>query len=79
MGTWAARRFVADALDVRHRLPLTWERLRRREARVGNARLVASRTLYLSVEAARFVYAAMAPFVDGSLPWGRLRPTGRGR
>jgi hypothetical protein len=72
MGTWAARRYVADALDVRHRLPLIWERLHRREARVGHARLVAARTRHLSVEAAGFVDAAMVPFVDGSLPWGRF-------
>ena len=72
MGTWAARRYVADALDVRHRLPLIWQRLQAREARVGSARLVAARTRHLSVAAAGFVDAAMAPFVDGSLPWGRF-------
>ena len=72
MGTWSARRFVADALDVRHRLPLIWERLRAREARVGFARLVAAKTRHLSVGAAGFVDAAMVPFVDGSLPWGRF-------
>ena len=72
MGTWAARRYVADALDVRHRLPLIWERLQAREARVGSARRVAARTRHLSVAAAGFVDAAMAPFVDGSLPWGRF-------
>jgi hypothetical protein len=72
MGTWAARRFVADALDVRHRLPLIWARLRRREARVGFARLVAGKTRHLSVAAAGVVDAAMVPFVDGSLPWGRF-------
>ena len=72
MGTWSARRFVADALDVRHRLPLIWARLRAREARVGFARLVAAKTRHLSVGAAGFVDAAMVPFVDGSLPWGRF-------
>lgn len=48
-GTWSAKRYVADALDVRHRLPLTWARVQAREARIGNARLVASRTRHLSV------------------------------
>ncbi len=72
MGPWSARRYVADALDVRHRLPLIWARVVAREARIGNARLVATRTRHLSVEAAGVVDAAMAPFVDGSLPWGRF-------
>src|SRR3954469_5117271 len=72
MSPFSARRLVADALDVRHRLPLIWERVVRREARVSNARLVATRTRHLSVEAAAFVDAAMVDFVDGSLPWGRF-------
>ena len=72
MGPWSARRFVADALDVRHRLPLIWARVVAREARVGNARLVAARTRHLSVEAAACVDAAMVAVVDGSLPWGRF-------
>ncbi len=63
---------MADALDVRHRLPLIWARVRAREARIGNVRLVASRTRHLSVEAAAYVDAAMVEFVDGSLPWGRF-------
>ena len=74
VGSWSARAFVADALDVRHRLPLIWARVRAREARIGNVRLVASRTRHLSVAAAGHVDAAMVEFVDGSLPWGRSRP-----
>ena len=72
MGTWSARRYVADALDVRHRLPLIWARVQAREARVGNARVVAARTRHLTVEAAGRVDAAMVAHVDGSLPWGRF-------
>src|SRR5215213_3106126 len=72
MGTWSAKRYVADALDVRHRLPLIWARVQAREARIGNARLVASKTRHLSVEAAAHVDRAMVDFVDGSLPWGRF-------
>ena len=73
MGSWAARRYVADALDVRQRLPLIWARLVARQARVGSARLVAARTRHLSLAAATFVDAAMVDFVDGSLPWGRFQ------
>src|SRR3954447_18889580 len=72
MSTWSARRYVADALDVRHRLPLLWARVKSRQARIGNVRQVATRTRHLSVEAAGYVDAAMADHVDGSLPWGRF-------
>ena len=72
MSPVSARRLVADALDVRHRLPLIWSRVIAREARVSNARLVATRTRHLSTEAAAYVDRAMADHVDGSLPWGRF-------
>ena len=35
MSPWSARRLVADALDVRHRLPRIWARVVAREARVA--------------------------------------------
>ena len=38
----------------------------------GERPAVAARTRHISVEAAGFVDAAMAPFVDGSLPWVRF-------
>ena len=72
MSPFSARRFVADAVDARHRLPLIWARVRARRARVSNVRLVAARTRHLSPKAAAFVDAAMVEFVDGSLPWGRF-------
>ena len=72
MSPWSAHRLVADALDTRHRLPLIWARVTAGEARIGNARLVATRTRHLTVEAAARVDAAMVAFVDGSLPWGRF-------
>jgi hypothetical protein len=72
MSPWSARQYVADALDTRHRLPLTWARVMTGEARVGNARRVAARTRHLSVEAAALVDQAMVDHLDGSLPWGRF-------
>ena len=72
MSPWSARRLVADALDVRHRLPLVWAQVVARRARVSNARRVATTTRHLSLEAAAYVDAAMADHVDGSLPWGRF-------
>ena len=52
MSPWSARRLVADALDVRHRLPLVWAQVVARRARVSNARRVAATTRHLSLEAA---------------------------
>ena len=72
LGAWSARNLIADALDVRHRLPSIWRRVVAREARVGWVRMVARKTRHLSVEAAAYVDAAMAASVDGSLPWGRF-------
>ena len=69
---WSAKRLVADALDVRHRLPLVWAQVVARRARVSNARRVAVATRHLSVEAAARVDAAMVDHVDGSLSWGRF-------
>ena len=71
-GRGAARLYIADALDVRHRLPLIWAKVVAREARIPWVRLVASKTRHLSVEAAAHVDAAMAEFVDGCLSWGRF-------
>ncbi len=72
LGSWGARLYIADALDVRHRLPLIWAKVVSREARIPWVRLVASKTRHLSVEAAAHVDAAMAEFVDGCLSWGRF-------
>ena len=79
MSPWSARRLVADALDTRHRLPLIWARVMAGEARVGNARLVATKTRHLSLEAAALVDRAMVDFVDGSLAWGRFETRLAGR
>jgi hypothetical protein len=73
-----ADRHGGDGLE-RGRLPLIWARVRAREARVGNVRLVAARTRHLSVETAAAVDAAMVAFVDGSVPWGRFESRLDGR
>ncbi len=79
MGSWGARSYIADALDVRHRLPLLWAKVCSREARIGHVRLVAARTRHLGVDAAAYVDAAMADHADGSVPWARFeaRLTGK--
>lgn len=72
-GPVAAATLVADALDVRHRLPVLWAAVTAGDARVWQARQVASRTrsVGLSREQARWVDAQVAPYL-ASLPWSRF-------
>jgi hypothetical protein len=79
MGAVGGRAMIADALDTRHRLPMSYARVEAREARVPWVRHVARRTRELSVEAARRVDAEMAELVDGRVPWSRFCATLEGR
>ena len=69
----AAATLVADALDVRHRLPVLWAAVVSGAVRVWQARHVASRTrsVGLSREQAGWVDAQVTPYL-GSLPWSRF-------
>jgi hypothetical protein len=67
----SARCLVADALDLRHRLPLLWQAIESGNVRVWVARKVASRTRQLGIDAAGTVDRQIAP-VAGSIPFARL-------
>ncbi len=69
----AAATLMADALDVRHRLPKLWAELTAGHVRVWQARHVASRTRAtgLSLAQAREVDETTTPYL-ASLPWGRF-------
>ena len=69
--TVAADYLVADALDLRHRLPRLWERVKARTVRAWKARRVARLTRHLTPEAAAYVDAATVDPI-GSLPWTRF-------
>jgi Domain of unknown function (DUF222) len=69
--TGSARAFMADAFDLRHRLPELWQLVRRGRLRVWRARKVAQATRHLSADAAKHVDAAVGPFIV-SLPWNRF-------
>src|SRR5690349_17624088 len=62
---------VADALDLRHRLPNLWQRMVAGFVKPWVARKVAVRTRMLSFEAAALVDESIAPLVD-TVPLGRL-------
>jgi hypothetical protein len=70
VGPVSAENLLRDALDLRHRHPGLWALLGEGRARVWKARKVAHATSAagLSLEQARAVDAAVAPYVD-SLPW----------
>jgi hypothetical protein len=69
---YAARMLMADALDVRHRLPRLWARVCAGEVPVRFARHVAQQTRELSQPGAGLVDCAVAEYADGRLTWSRF-------
>ena len=69
--TYAAGLLVADALDLRHRLPQLWARTEAGEVKPWIARKAAQTTRALTPDLAAAVDAAVAPYAD-RLSWGRL-------
>jgi hypothetical protein len=73
MSTVSVGLLMADGLDLAHRLPGLWARVRAGEARVYLARLVARRTRDLTAEQAAYVDARVAPYADGRLTYSRFQ------
>ena len=67
----SAARLIADALDLRHRLPVIWAATQAGQAPTYQARQIAAATRHLSFEQAASVDQRMAPSL-GALSWGRL-------
>jgi hypothetical protein len=72
MTPYAARQLIADALDLRHRLPQLWRRVQALEVKVSYARHVARKTRDLSREQAAYVDARVAEPADGRVTWSRF-------
>jgi hypothetical protein len=68
----AGQRLLADALDLRFRLPRLWGRVQALEVRAGHARFVAQQTRDLTLEQAAYVDDRVAEVADGRLPWNRF-------
>ncbi|GAA3553736.1 hypothetical protein GCM10022197_06060 [Microlunatus spumicola] len=66
-----AEQLVADALDLRHRHPRLWDRVRAGEVRAWQAVHVARACHHLPREAAGLVDLAVARYL-GQLTWGRF-------
>ncbi len=67
----AAGSLIADALDLRHRLPLLWVRVQAGQVKIWVARTIARRTRRLSQPAAAAVDRKVAPLA-ASVAFGRL-------
>ena len=70
--TYAASALMADPLDLHHRSPLIWERVKAGEVRASYARHVVAKTRELSRDEAGYVDAAVAESADGRIPWSRF-------
>lgn len=64
----SARSVTADALDLRHRLPRTWEKVLSLHAEVWVARKVASLSRHLDREAVTLVDGAVCEAIEGESP-----------
>jgi hypothetical protein len=62
---------MADALDLRHRLPELWHLIMAGSVQAWKARKVAQATRHLSRSSAMHVDAPVAPSITG-LPWARF-------
>ena len=71
VGIASGRAMIADALDLRHRLPQIWRRVCAAEIRAWQARRVAAETRQLSWEQAADLDAALSGFL-GAMPWPRF-------
>jgi hypothetical protein len=67
----SARALMADALDLRHRLPELWQHILAAAVPAWKVRKVAQATRHLSRDSAMQVDAAVAGSIIG-LPWGRF-------
>jgi hypothetical protein len=64
VSTFTGMQVLADGLDLAHRLPLTWRRVRALEVAPWRARRLAQATHHLSRSAARYVDAQLAARID---------------
>ncbi|HET6758699.1 MAG TPA: hypothetical protein VFH20_05415 [Propionibacteriaceae bacterium] len=70
-GMMAARALIADALDLRYRLPRLWGRVLTGGVRAWQARKIAEQTRPLCWQACADVDHALSDFV-GMMPWPRF-------
>ena len=72
MSPYAAHQLIADALDLKHRLPRLWRRVQALEVKVSYARYVARKTRDLPIEQADYVDSRVVEVADGRVTWTRF-------
>ncbi|KRB78571.1 hypothetical protein ASE01_04755 [Nocardioides sp. Root190] len=76
---YGAKRLIADAVDIHHRLPRLAEGLKAGTTRAGHARHVAEATRELSADEAAWVDAEVVESADGRLAWKRFEALVEGK
>ncbi|MFW6866707.1 HNH endonuclease signature motif containing protein [Nocardioides sp. CPCC 206347] len=76
---YGAKKLIADAVDIKLRLPRIQSRVDAGEARTGHARHVAEATRELSESEAAWVDAEVAESCDGRLSWTRFQALVEGK
>ncbi|HWJ11783.1 MAG TPA: DUF222 domain-containing protein [Nocardioides sp.] len=76
---YGAKRLIADAVDLHHRLPQLWAGVTAGQVRVGHARHVAEATRELTAEEAGWVDAEVVEIADGRLAWARFEDVVEGK
>ncbi len=66
---YAAQRLIADALDLKHRLPQLWRRVQALEVKVSYARFEPRKTRDLEPEQAAYVDSRVVEVADGRVTW----------
>jgi hypothetical protein len=72
LGPMAGQALIADALDLRYRLPRLWRQVQAGQVRAWQARKVAEQTRPLTWEACAEIDAQLSGVI-GMLPWGRFQ------
>ncbi|HVK26894.1 MAG TPA: DUF222 domain-containing protein [Nocardioides sp.] len=76
---YGAKRLIADAVDLHHRLPELWAGVRAGAVRSTHARHVAEATRELSAEEAGWVDGEVVEIADGRLAWTRFEAIVEGK
>ncbi|NYI46260.1 hypothetical protein BJ993_003340 [Nocardioides aromaticivorans] len=76
---YGAKRLIADAVDLVHRLPKLWAGVQAGKVRSTHARHVADATRELSAEEAGWVDGEVVEIADGRLAWTRFEAIVEGK
>ncbi len=76
---YGAKRLIADAVDLQHRLPKLWAGVQAGRVRSTHARHVAEACRELSAEEAGWVDSEVVEIADGRLAWARFEAVVEGK